>query len=57
MRPLVTCIPNGTSFNAKTQMKFDFYCQVDAKVFIHFKVSYDLDPIGGNKKKEYEHKV
>ncbi len=27
------------------------------KVFIHFKVSYDLDPIGDNTKKEYENKV
>ncbi len=38
-------------------MEFDFYCQVDAKVSIDFKVSYDPDPIGGNTKKEYEDKV
>lgn len=57
MWPLATCIPNGTSFNAKTQMEFDFYYQVDTKVSIHFKVSYDPDPIGGNTQKEYEDKV
>ncbi len=38
-------------------MEFDFYYQVDAKVSIHFKVSYDPDPIGINIQKEYEDKV
>jgi hypothetical protein len=47
----VTCLPNGVSFNVKTQMESDFYCQVDAKV------SSDPDPVGGNTKKEYEDKV
>ncbi len=51
MWPLVTCLPNGVSFNVKTQMESDFYCQVDAKV------SSDPDPVGGNTKKEYEDKV
>jgi hypothetical protein len=38
-------------------MEFDFYYQVDAKISIDFKVSYDPDSIGGNTKKEYEDKV
>jgi hypothetical protein len=51
MWPLATYIPNGAPFNAKTQMEFHFYYQVDAKKIIHFKVSYDQEPIGGNKKR------
>lgn len=57
MWPLTTCIPIGAFFNIKTQMEFDFYYQVDAKISIDFKVSYNPDSIGGNTKKEYEDKV